>query len=305
MEIFNKLMELYKEIEKVYDELKLLEFIGHKCDDNFLELINVLRNKLNRENKLISDLVKVFNNNYDSVYVFINENIDGYDDVIRKRLLDHLVMYERLYIDIDYDKSEEEIIEQEVSLKFDKLYTSCCRNLYLIYYSFLQEYIDSSNFIRLRSKLLELKYYNSFVNSDMEIQLVNNNFDINTINYIDLYFMVQFLSMDSYICDEIILDTYLDNIITSIIELLWIKDIDYNNQDKMVKSIEYQCMARAGLAMLSESGYKKVINIINNKVKELGRDNNKISMVIVDKILDVRLKDKSRVRKISMRPLKD
>ena len=186
-------------------------------------------------------------------------------------------------------------------MRLDRLYIECYRNMNLLYYSFLQEYIDLDAFLNIRDYLLNNKYNNSFVNHDIESQLVCNNFSVPKVNYVILNLVVDALRIEN---NEMMLDCFAERILTSICCILSIKDSDYNNDKNIVLSIDNQCILRAGLAMINDTDYDMLTDEINSIINRNNR-NNIISMMIVNSILINRSKDKERVKRLSLRPLCD
>ena len=300
-EIIKDINILYYEINNIYLEMYKLELNNQKSSTSFLKLIDLLKEKINEEKKIFQILVS----EYGDECSFLSKLDENNDSPFFKRLADYMKYYLDTNVEIYEEDSEEEVIEKIETFNYAKLYETCSRNIFLIYLSFLQEYLDNLNFISLKKKLLNYKYCNSFINHDVEISLIDNNFDVDKMNYVNLYLIADTLKLDRGTCDRIIFECYYDTVVTTISQLLSISDIEYNNDNKKTISLNNQCMLKAGLSMLSESDYNKLKNDIYKLINELSNDNNRISFELILQTLHERKQDKSRVRKISMRQLED
>lgn len=298
MEYINKILELYYEINSIYKRLYELELNGKKDSIEFLELVNVLKERIEKEKELFD----LFYNNLDE-----NLSCSVLDDgePFAKRINDYMSFYETLNIPIYEDDSEDVIIDKRYDMQCAKLYKSCSRNIFLVYLSFLQEYIDMDNFNSLRSNMLSFKYYNSFINHDVEECLMDSNFEVAKVNYVNLYFVAETLGIDINMCDKVILDCFKDTVEVTVNQILSINDSDYSDNNKKAISINNQSMLRAGLSLMSKSDYDKNKDWIFDLINNLTNDNNSMGVNIINSIINNMNKDKGRVRKISLRPFKD
>lgn len=279
------ILMLYYEINNIYLELYKLELNKNMDDSSFIELINLLREKIEEEKVLIKKLIDEQEDLYDYLYDLDRD----VDTPFAKRIADYVRFNSELNIDMED--------EEEEMVNYTKLYITCSRNVFLIYMSFLQEYIDLDN--SLRERLLNFKYCNSFINHDVENSLVLNNFRVGRDNYVNLYFVGRLLKIDYDDVDKIIFDCLKNTVIITVRQLLSINDIEYGDEDRYAISVNNQCMLKAGLSILSEKEYMLFKNEIDDIINGMGNDNNKISMDIVNRIINDRKIDKSRVKKIT------
>ena len=296
MEIIQEILMLYYEINRLYLELYKLELEGKKENIEFIELVGVLKQKIEHE-------VELFNRFY--------ENIDGdfsysvLDDgtPYAKRMIDYMNFYEALNVTINDDDTEEVVADKMYDMKYAKLYKACSNNIFLIYLSFLQECIDDKNNSFFRDKIISFKYYNSFINHDVEDCLINTDFNVSSVNYVNLYFVAETLGIDINMCDNIILDCFKDTIEITVNQILSISDSDYCDDQNRAISINNQSLLRASLSMMNNSDYIKNKDWIYGLINGLANDNNRIGVDTINSIIMNMNKDKVRVRKISMRPL--
>lgn len=281
-----ELLLLYYEINNIYLELYKLELSKNKDNAMFIELINLLKEKIDEEKNLIKEIIDDNEDMYDYLYEIDKE----VDTAFAKRVSDYI----RFNNDLNMEIESEEDVDR---INYTKLYIICSRNIFLIYMSFLQECIEIDD--ELRERLLNFKYCNSFINHDVENSLVMNNFSVGKENYVNLYFLGRLLKIDDNEVDKVILDCLRDTIVITIKQLLLISDIEYKDDDKRAISVNNQCMLKASLSIISDSEYNLFITDINNLINNCVNDKNKISMGIVDDIINDRIKNKSRVKKIS------
>ena len=111
--------------------------------------------------------------------------------------------------------------------------------------------------------------------------------------------IVRMLKLDNNELDKIINECLFDTVKESIKKIMSISDKEYNDDRKKVISINTQCMLKAGLSMFSEKEYKLVNDKINLMINNLCNGNNYIAFDIVNMIINDRIKNKSRVKKIS------
>jgi thiaminase len=139
------ILMLYYEINNIYLELYMMELSDDRNSNMFLELIDLLSEKINEEKELFLELSENINDKEYDVLCRLDEVVDN---PFTKRIVDYM----RFYND---------------SGDYAKLYVACTRNVYLIYLSFLQEYIDKIEYESLRKGILSYKYYNSFICHDV------------------------------------------------------------------------------------------------------------------------------------------
>lgn len=303
MEKFNGIVSLYNEINKIYYELLTLESNGKVKSSVFSKLVDLLKEKLDEEKKLYASLIEYYKGNYDEMFALIVTC--EYPEHIEKRIKDYLSICHIFNINPKESLNGQALTENEAMRRLDQLYVSCSRNLYLVYLSFLEDFVNSSAFISIKDKLLSFKYYNSFVDHDMESQLINSNFNISKVNYVDLNAVATVLKIDSVSCNEVRWMVLSDAINTSVMELLSIKDSDYMDDFKKAKAMNVECMLRAALALFGDDklGYDFEISSINHMISNGMEFDNGLSINIIKSIVGNKDKDRTRVRKIFIQPL--
>lgn len=281
-----KILMLYYEINSIYLELYNLELNGNMNSDAFRDLVSLLKEKILEEKELF-DKIK-------GEYDYSKLDVGNLDSPYSKRFADYASY------DYDTDVDDSEMRDRVEISYYSQIYKASSQNLFLVYLSYLQELVEMENYSFIRDKLLNYKYFNAFLFHDVESVLIDNNFNVNKINYVNIDFMASLFRNKVKNVDSIILDCYYDTIMTTIEQLLSIKDIEYGNNDKLTISLNNQCMLRAALGLISERDYESVSKYIYDYVSELTRDDNSMSLNIVNSILNERSKNKERIRRISM-----
>lgn len=300
MEVVEKLVKLYSEINMIYIELHKLELVKDKDSDRFKSLIDLLKKDIVKEKKIYNDIFIHYEGKYEDLYNILDDCTDRPFGI---RAEHYITNYDATDVKI-YEGEYEEVIKKILeNIEYSKLYNACSRNMYLIYLSFLQEYADSVSFNYLRERILNYKYYNSFINHDIENILIDSSFKIDRVNYINLNVITSMLEIEC--SEEIILDCCVDTIRTTISQILAINDVDYSDDNKKAVSINNQSMLRAALVIISDRDYNNIRTSLFNEYEGLCTGYNKIGAGIINSIFNERKKDKARVRRISLKPIED
>lgn len=279
-------MDLTHDIYLIYLELFRLDLRGNKGNSQYLSLIKSLKDKIDEEKELYELLAQ----NRDSFNKLLNYVKNKPTQILFLRMYGYMVFNE------EDDSIREEVDDEDY--KFRRLYSACNNDLFLVYLSFFQDYIEDNGYVTIRDGLIYTKYYNSFINPDLEEYLIDKKFEVSKINYARSYFVSSILLMDEQVTLDAILEGYKDAIAVAMASLLNIEDDSYNDEDRMVDIISSQCMLRAGLSMLSNKQYESLKDGIYRVLNELSTGENNISVSIVNSIITDRVKDKIRARRI-------
>lgn len=291
MNIFIDLINLMEEINNVYLTLYKLECLGDRENSYFFNKVNELKKMLVIEEELFNKLVTT------SEYSSIKDAVMESKGPVFSRIKDYISRYEH--------NNEEIYVDEEKKFKSNikKLYDACSRNIFLVYLSYLQEYIDTTNNVLMREKLLSLKYYDAFVRLEVGKILINNDFNISRSNYVDLYLVADMLRMKEDISYEMIADAHATALKEMIRELFSITDDKYNDYDVVVASKNIEFMIRACLSLINDDYFDYMQDETFLLIDELSNDNNTKAFDIIDMVLESRNKDKSRIMKLSLRPI--
>lgn len=296
MDIFKKLIDLYVEINDIYLNLCKEDIQGLSLGKGYQYLVSLLKEKVLEEKKLLKDFFKC--DDYEEIkMVIFNE-----DNIITSRLKDYIKTYESLNIEIDEDDDEEIIQDKMLTMKIAKLICSCVRNIFLVYTSFLDEFIKVNNISELRERLLTIKYYNAFTKHDVEEVCLEHGFDVPINNYVDVYLIAETLGININECDEEILNCYLGVIGDMINQLMCLDDEDYTDYNKLAAIANASFMLQACFAIISEKDYLANKDKIYDKIEELKNGRNNKSANLIYDIINTRKNYRKRVKKVSMRP---
>lgn len=281
-----EIIYLYEEIWEIYSELWFLELQGMKDDVGFIRLVKLLGECLKKEDLLFSNLIRKYKYDYDKIIGVIMNNREIDNDDVRKRLYDYVVMYKMVY--------SKSINNYKSIDKLNRLYMSGFRNMYLLYFSYLEEFINIEIDDRNKALLLNLKYMESFYNHDMESVLVMNNFNVPINNYVDIDVVDSIVNL-SYGMDEVKAN-YIDILLGLVVDILDINDDEYDkNRDTVMR---YQCMFRACSCLIGDDEFENigVLKLLFDRVN----DNNRKSCELIISMINNRYKDMERVRRLSL-----
>ena len=281
MELIRDVIDIAYDIYMIYLELFGLDVRGNKGNSRYMSLIKTLKEKINEEKELY-ELLAQDRESYDMLLYYVKRKPTQ-------------MLYLRMYSYMIFN--DDNAIEDEDN-RFRSIYSACNIDLFLVYLSFLQDRIDDESLSSVKDGLIYMKYYNSFINLDLEESLIENKFEACKVNYANSYFVSNILLMDKNITEEEILDYYRDAIAVALVGLLNIVDLEYDNEDRMVDVISSECMLRASLSMLSNGQYEVLKEGIYKVIDDLSTGENSKSVSIVNSIIDGRVKDKSRAKRI-------
>lgn len=282
----DELFNLYEEINRIYIRLSKMDIDGKNNSKDYLTLIEKLKEKTIYEKVLIN---KFYLNNKKEFENFAISSQDCVGDVY-DRFNNYLDLYCKYDLCVD-----------DIDRKIEEVYNTCTRNIFLVYLSFLQENMELS--LENKSKLLWYKYQKAFINHQIEKCLIDNNFNISKINYVDSYWVGDLSGLAQGIVDTVIRDCYNDMINLIVMELMLIEDSNYEKDYEKFRSINSQCMLKACLALINSGDYEEIKNNINSKMELFFNGKNTISLGIIMSILKERMEYRTRVRFISKRPL--
>lgn len=301
VDIFDELLETYKEIKYIYKRLCNIECNGFKTCDLFFKIIKSLKEKIIQEEKIFNEFV-----NRDE-YEEIIEEVVLYNgsDSFYLRLKERILFYE-IMNSYEFSEFDEADIEGKKNIKtVGKIYEISSKNIFLLYVYFLDSTINKLDIRNLKEKLIKIKYYNCLIKYNLEKVLLDYNFMIPEEIYTDLNFMVDLMGFNDEFNEEVILDCYMTTIVNAIENIMFNIDKEYSScDDFLVLSINCQCLLKAVFALMSEYEYHILEGRIIDKIREFANDNNLGSIKNILDIMNNRNEYRSKVKKLSLRPLK-
>lgn len=179
-------------------------------------------------------------------------------------------------------------VEIEKALERDRL------NMFL---SFLEEYINDEKFGVLKDKLLETKYNIAFINTDIEKDLIVDNFNVQNAIYLNSKFNADILGINNKIYSFLKNIYGLDLARSHIYKLSEIRDSEYIDNDKIIDSVYRQCFIRSALLLIDEDIRANKDEIIKNQIL----NGNEISYSSIMEAFEKIEKDKEKHYTISFK----
>lgn len=301
MELIRKIVYLSYQIYNVYLELYTLEIENKKDNLEYFSLISNLKQMIFEEKRLYQCL----GNNQNDYLKLLDFASDLFGEEVFMRIYGYMLLNNHLILKNGCGIGEEVVLQKD---EFN-IYNEMNKNIFLMQFSFIQEYIESLAFTSVKNKLIYLKYYNSFIDPYAGSYLVDYNFDVQKTPFVDFNFMLRILNIDFKNSSNVMLEGCLDAIKMSLNKLFRYNDVYYCvlsddiNIDCKVNNIIFQCMFRTGICLLDDRQYEMVRDSILLTINLLSNEFNTISSSIINSILDGRSRDRSRVRTISIGPI--
>ena len=264
-------------IKNIYEKLEQLDINNLKNSQEYIYLINKLKQEINIENnkyknanltteqktKIIELLASNPNSSKkDNIDTIINQQDN---DLITRRVFNILV--NQTVTNIDYTKNNiptellefinahnlsinDNKINKEIN-NYTKIQLAISNDINLVFLSILQDNLNLWKYSQYKNNLLKSFYSTLFINKNIEEQLINNNFNIDNNVYISSKLINDLLNSNSTIYNiisSILVEPQLDSHISN---LLKIKDTEYNYPSINIYSILTECYIRSLLTFLT------------------------------------------------------
>lgn len=297
MEIYDKLIILYKEISSIYNIFRSEEIEGIFPSKKYQYYIDILKDFLEKEKKLFKELFE--SDDYEEIKGFI---FDGQGSDI-SRMKDYIKTYETLKFDICGVDDEDAVKGEQATMKLAKLTISCLKNMFLVYGTFFQDYVNYSKDDVMKEKLLRIKYYNIFTKHEMEEVFIDYNFNIpDNYVYVDVYLVAETLGIKISECDEIILENYISSLLNIIMQLMDLDDSSYKDSNVKAVVMNAYFMIEGCLALISDKDYSLNEEKILERIEESRNNTNEKGAEMIMDLIRSRKYCQTKVRKISFRP---
>jgi len=292
IEKINRIIGITTSIDETYTGLYKLELEGKKNTDEYKKLFDYLKSLKNIENNLYNDenltmkKCSVWANYILSNKVHKNF-FDGIEGIIIRdqkyrvfmRILGILkkkVIYDANNITRLMPKEMTDLIKNQNIPNIDKLTNYAIKSNIDInkaidkdtfngFLLFLQEFTDDDKYLNIKDELLQTKYDISFIDIDVENDMINNTFNIQNILYEYARFTADLYQIPLEALNMVKNSNGSRNALIQISEIIEIKDEDYNNKEKLVTSILRQCLLRTSLLSLTDN----MIDDVNFKFHEI------------------------------------
>lgn len=310
IKIFNKIIYDTQMISSVYERLLYIEFMEDKnyCIYNGLlnelkrlikeekELYNTLNLKTSKKVDLLEYLEKSNKFNYNpEKNMFTSACNKNTKDLCIYRICNKLDEYSNLnnelieQLKIEFDDDEELVNQFLKELKFRTAINDDFERAYVF---FIQEEINKSTDVSMKDYLTKLRYNLSFITTNIEKELVENNFN----NSNDFYFIFPFigdrLNIDKEYQKNIEEDEIYNYSFTTIENIKEVLQLDDSMEDYKNKSIKVLSLYfRAGISILyAHDNYEEFIDNLGNGIseyEEVDKTNQIIEMCLEESKIDV------------------
>jgi len=314
-------------IKNIYEKLEQLDINNLKNSQEYIYLINKLKQEINVENnkyknanltteqktKIIELLASNPNSSRkDNIDTIINQQDN---DLITRRVFNILI--NQTVTNIDYTKNNiptellefinaynipinDNKINKEIN-NYTQIQLAISNDINLVFLSILQDNLNLWKYSQYKNNLLKSFYSTIFINKNIEEQLINNNFNIDNNVYISSKLINDLLKSNSTIYNiisSILVEPQLDSHISN---LLKIKDTEYNYPSINIYSILTECYIRSLLTFLTNER----VQYLKKKFHYLtvnptySKDNRNSQEIIINCFKNIK-QDKSKKRIISL-----
>ncbi len=288
-ENINKLIEISKQINSIYDELYELEVNGKKNTKEFISVISKLKTTLNIENNIYASFTNSFER-LNLILQFLTENTSISDLNIFNETED--LVLNRIYLKFNdilingsyFECSEDsELINNLRNNAFGlfirsvKIKDSVIEDLNRLLLVIIEKEIAQNDNKYLR----KLKYEISYVYPGLEKVFLKNNFTIDEQPYVETIFLGQ---LNGYSTDDIhdIIDLYCKDFYNEIlIKMLSFEDEELKDDIAMAQVLAGQSFLRAIFLLIDD----KTIKILNDSFNILINEQEMQSIFNVRKMI--------------------
>lgn len=314
-------------IKNIYEKLEQLDINNLKNSQEYIYLINKLKEEINIENNKYKNanltteqktkIIELLANNpnssrKDNIDTIINQQDN---DLITRRVFNILI--NQTITNIDYTKNNiptellEFIKDYNLSINDNKInkeinnYTqiqlAISNDINLVFLSILQDNLNLWKYSQYKNNLLKSFYSALFINKNIEEQLINNNFNIDNNVYISSKLINDLLKSNSTIYNiisSILVEPQLDSHISN---LLKIKDTEYNYPSINIYSILTECYIRSLLTFLTNERVQYLKNQFHYSIinPTYSKNNRNSQEIIINCFKNIK-QDKSKKRIISL-----
>lgn len=316
----NNLIKLTQRIDLLYQKLYGLEINNKKNTTEYTKTVNAIITLREEEDKyydldfnkcivfigFISTVLSEKNINTNTTDNIINQ------DYIKKYLIRILTAYNNKIIS---DKNianfipEElrELIEDKELQKMLKdgtmIKDSITNDKYNTFMYFLEEEINNKENKYLKNKLVELKYYASFIDRNIEKEQLSNNFN-NKDLYLSSLFVKDVYKLDEEMYQELNMESNTLLVAEQVRNILKVTDMDYLDDDVNITVIARKCFLRSALLFIDNSTIIELNSNFNDLLKDdiykIFYDKERISKDIVTNVFNNIKKDKEKPKTLSL-----
>ncbi len=279
LELLESSIKVSQSIDKLYTSLYELEINGKKESKEYKEYVEYLKiavdvyDSLFEEAKLkpkrcrelinyIEENITTFSNNNDIESIleqdYNNRHIRRIFNTLFNKSLTDDKYFKNTYVKEMKDflkyKGINDILDEVIYNIINQsieLNTVFKKDYFKGFLSFVQNTISMNN--QYKNQLIESKYNASFINKDIEQQMIDNNFSLSEQFYTSSSFIKTLIQLDDRAFDGV-KDFFFSKIANIQIEkILELKDSDYKDEKKASSAILRICLLRSTFTFINDS----------------------------------------------------
>lgn len=262
-ELFQELLLVTSSIQKIYHNLYELEICNKQNSEEYRKQISYLNISIQVEDDLYSKFDKVLAEKiYKMIYNFLSKKNSEIVRRILNILSDKFIFDEVSVIELLPDEICDSFIDSdlhELDLKVNhfitgsvEMYKILKKEALMGVLVFLQEFIDNKDCEKIKNLLIHAKYKLCLVNKNIEINLLNDEFNISNFLYTNSSVLASFLSINEQEYSALKETYYLQEVYKNIDELLKESDDNYNKEDTQLSSVLHQCFIRSYFLLMKD-----------------------------------------------------
>ena len=322
---FDRLLKVTKSIYSLYNKLYELEIEGKKDSEEYDKVLEYLNLSIEVEN----NIYKEFNNFFKTISLIDNiikdlpKKYNFYTESIIKRDLDRNIVQRILITLINRAFTEEDciyetfidnigyynelicgdldnLLDKSVE-KTLKMFKAIEKDYFNIFLYFLNEVKESAYEETFNNALIKAKYDLSFLNRNIENDLINMRFELPDKIIMNSKFISENITFNNRNYN------YMKNVIGkykadyNIHELLKQYDSDYSNEDCLISNFIRQLFLIASLILVSKKCIEQINNDFNKVIESdeylKYHSDDKLSQNYISNLIDAALLRKNNIKK--------
>lgn len=322
-EEFKSVLKVTKSVEKLYNELYQLEISNKQNSPEYNKKIEYLMIALDIENKkyfqanLNKDKRELWKN-YINRYYIDEDFLTNYESIIVQNYYDKDIR-RVLARSADCFLNQEDIINSLLAKDLERhnmspdrinemiifINNSVENDLLRGYLYYLNEFTNKKEYQSLTNYFIHSKYYLSFINKDIEQEMLKTKFKITDEWYIGSPLIADLMKIESDVFNELKNVYGYNMILNSIYSILVLNDLDYADNVLGSSALMMQCFIKSGLNLVNQDQLPRIKKhyeqLINSKEYLNSHLHDSISIHLVDECLDNSFKKDSKIYYVNIK----
>lgn len=253
----------YKDIIKQISILKEEENKLYNLDfPKYEEYLSFISEKLssNVNTKTIKNIINLDYNNlhFQRILITLFNKMMNHKDAGKELIPKELTEMKELIKDINIPKLFNGSIILQDNIKEDILHA---------FLFFFEEEINYKSNRYLKNKLLKIKYHTSFINQNIEKEMLKNNFNLSDL-YLTSELTSELYKIDNKLYKDMIKNYSINTILDQIKELLKLTDSDFLEDNTNITAIARACLLRACLINLNDDNIMTLNELFHILIEE-------------------------------------